>query len=118
MKKLFPVILLLTALVFGASDLSAKPLSRIIRDLGLTPGDFTLLSASGKSLYDTPSPRAGKEASWSNPDSKSHGTARLAEMRGNCAIVQHFVFPKGASASKEIRIRMCQTGDGNWILQP
>jgi hypothetical protein len=56
--------------------------------------------------------------SWSNPVSKSHGTARLAAMRDNCAFVQHFVFPKGSDSSKEIRTRVCKQANGAWILQP
>lgn len=118
MKRLFPVMLLLAVFVFGAAELSAKPLSKIIGDIGLTPDDYTMLSASGKSLYATASPRPGQVVSWSNPDSKSHGTATLSAMRGNCAYVQHLVFPGGAGASREIRIRMCRNADGQWQLQP
>jgi len=118
MNRFFSVVLLLVALIVGAPDLSAKPLSRIIRDIGLTSDDFTMLTASGASLYNTASPKPGKVVSWSNPDSKSHGTARLAAMRGNCAFVQHFVFPKGDEKSREIRTQVCQNTDGKWVLQP
>lgn len=45
MKRLFPVMLLLAVFVFGAAELSAKPLSKIIGDIGLTPDDYTMLSA-------------------------------------------------------------------------
>jgi len=117
MNRFFPVMLL-AILVIGASDLAAKPLSRIIRDIGLTPGDFAMLTASGEALYATASPRPGKVVSWSNPDSKSHGTAKLAAMRGNCAFVQHFVFPKAAEKPREIRTQVCQNADGKWVMQP
>ena len=118
MKRIFPVMLVLLALALGATALSAKPLSRIIRDVGLTPDDFAMLSAAGESLYATASPRPGRVVSWTNPESKSRGSARLAAMRGNCAYVQHFVFPKGAEKSKEIRTRLCLNAEGKWILQP
>jgi len=118
MKQLTTTLFVIVALGLGASALSAKPLSKIIREIGLTPDDYTLLSASGQSLYDTSSPRAGKVVSWTNPDSKSHGTARLAALRDNCAYVQHMVFPKGAVKSKEIRTRVCRDANGKWVLQP
>jgi len=118
MKRLFPVILLLAAFAFVPSGVSAKPLSRIIRDIGLTPDDFTMLSAAGQSLYVTSTPRPGKVVTWSNPESKSHGTAKLAAMRDNCAYLQHFVFPKGAEKSREIRTRWCRNADGKWLLHP
>jgi hypothetical protein len=118
MKNLISFMLLAGALVIGASMLSAKPLSRIIRDIGLTPDDFTMMSSSAETLYATASPRPGKVVSWINPDSKSHGTAKLAAMRDNCAFVQHFVFPKGDEKSKEIRLRFCKQSNGAWVLQP
>lgn len=118
MKNPICLLLLISLLAFGATDLSAKPLSRIIRDIGLTPDDFTMMGASAETLYATAAPRPGKIVSWANPDSKSHGTARLAAMRENCAYLQHFVFPKGAEQSKEIRLRFCKQANGAWLLQP
>ena len=118
MKRLFPAVLLLASLAFAPADLAAKPLSRIIRDIGLSPDDFTMFSAAGESLYATSSPRPGKVVTWSNPESKSHGTVKLAAMRDNCAYLQHFVFPKGADKSREIRTHLCRNSDGKWLLQP
>ncbi|MFT7593786.1 MAG: hypothetical protein ACI8R4_001102 [Paracoccaceae bacterium] len=118
MPKFTTTLLVIVALGLGASALTAKPLSKIIREIGLTPDDYAMLSASGQSLYDTSSPRPGKVVSWTNPDSASHGTARLAAMRDNCAFVQHMVFPKGAAKSREIRTRVCQDASGKWVLQP
>jgi hypothetical protein len=118
MKRIFSAMLLVGVLAAGAAALSAKPLSRIIRDIGLTPDDFAMLRASGESLYTTGSPRPGKVVTWSNPESNSRGTAKLAAMRDNCAFVQHFVFPKGAEKSKEIRTRVCRNAQGKWVLQP
>ena len=118
MPKLISACLVVVALMLGASALSAKSLSKIIREIGLTPDDYSMLSLSGQSLYETASPRPGKVVSWTNPDSKSHGTAKLAAMRDNCAYVQHLVFPKGATKSTEIRNRVCRDANGNWVLQP
>ncbi len=118
MKRFLTVILLLGALVAGSPDVSAKPLSRIIRDIGLTQADFDIMGAKAETLYATPSPKPGKVVSWTNPDSMSHGTVKLAAMRDNCAYLQHFVFPKGAEKSKEIRLQYCRNEDGKWLLHP
>lgn len=118
MKQFTTTLFVIAALALGASALSAKPLGKIVRQIGLTPDDFTMLSASGESLYNTASPRPGKVVSWTNPDSKSHGTAKLAAMRDNCAFVQHLVFPKGAAKSREIRTQVCRNAEGKWLLQP
>lgn len=118
MKRILPVIVLLATIVFGATEPEAKPLARIIRDIGLTPDDFTMFRAAENSLYATASPRPGKVVSWSNPESSSHGTVKLAALRKNCAYLKHFVFPRGDSKSKEIRLRLCQDAQGKWRLQP
>lgn len=122
MKRIFSVMMfavVLTGVVaIGVGVLAARPLGKIIREIGLTPDDIALLTAAGDSLYMTAKPRPGKVVSWSNPDSKSHGTARLAAMRDNCAFVQHFAYPKGAQKPKEIRTRVCQNAQGQWQLQP
>ena len=122
MKRIISVMVLAgvmaAELTMGGGGLMAKPLGKIIREIGLTPDDFTMLSAAGESLYMTGTPRPGKVVSWANPTSKSHGTARLAAMRDNCAFVQHFAFPKGADKPKEIRTRVCRNAQGTWQLQP
>ncbi len=118
MRRIFSVMVLAGVMAMGGGGLVAKPLGKIIREIGLTPDDFAMLSAAGESLYMTWTPRPGKVVSWSNPTSKSHGTAKLAAMRDNCAYVQHFAFPKGADKPKEIRTRVCRNASGDWQLQP
>jgi len=118
MKRFLTIMLLLAALVAGSPEVSAKPLSRIIRDIGLTQADFDMMGDKAEALYTTSSPKPGKVVSWTNPDSKSHGTVKLAAMRDNCAYIQHFAFPKGAEKPKEIRLRYCRNADGNWLLTP
>ena len=118
MTKLIPTLCLSVALALGAASVSAKPIGKIIREIGLTPDDFSILSDTGKSLYTAQPPRPGKVVSWTNPDSRSHGKAKLAAMRGNCAFMQHIVYPQGAKKSKEIRLRVCKNAEGKWLLQP
>ena len=118
MKNAILVAALFAIAAVAGAPAQAKPLSKIIADTGLTPEDFSILDAKAQTLYDTPSPKPGKKVSWSNPESKSHGTVRLAAMRDNCAYIQHFVFPKGAETSREIRYRRCKAADGSWLFQP
>lgn len=118
MKRILSVVLMACLLIGATTPVSAKPLARIIRDIGLTPDDFTMMGAAADSLYATASPRPGKVVSWSNADSNSHGRVKLAAMRDGCAYLQHFVFPKGSEKPKEIRLRMCKNAQGKWLLQP
>lgn len=75
-----------------------------------------MLIAAAKSLYSAQPPRPGKIISWSNTDSMSHGTARLASLHNNCAYIQHFVYPSGETKPVEIRTRYCKMADGSWLL--
>lgn len=95
---------------------AAKPLSRILRDSGLSPEDFDIMLATARSLYDTPIPQPGKSVSWSNPESGAHGLVKLASVRKNCAYIQHFTYAPGAKAAREIRTPYCRAEDGRWLL--
>lgn len=100
------------------SEAVAKPLSRIIRNIGLSPDDFAKMNAAAASLYQTQTPRVGRQVSWSNPETRSKGLVKLAAIRGNCVHLQHFVYVAGDTRPLEIRSRLCQTADGTWVLQP
>ena len=115
-----PAVMLIAALcaTLAAMPASAKSISKIIRQIGLTPDDFTIMGDTAQALYDTASPRIGQVVSWTNPDSTSHGTVKLRAMRGNCAHLQHLVYPQGDTRPKEIRLRVCRDAGGNWLLQP
>ncbi len=102
----------------AVTESTAKPLGKILRQSGLSPADFDLLAAAEKSLYETSSPRVGRKVSWTNPETQSHGTVRLAAIRKNCAYIQHFVYPQGSTKSEELRLRMCKSADGRWLLAP
>ncbi len=95
----------------------AKPLSRIISEMGLTPADFEVVNATADQLL-TGSARAGDERSWVNDATGSKGTIRVRDVRGNCVHLQHFIQPEGAESSREVRTRRCKDASGNWILTP
>ncbi len=105
------------ALIAGAS-VHAKPLSRIIAEMGLSPADFEVVSATANSLLSSGAPSAGKEKAWSNADTGSKGTVRIQSVQGNCVQLQHVVQPAGAESARDIRTRRCNDGSGNWILTP
>jgi hypothetical protein len=111
------VIAIIGALAFGAAA-QAQTISRIIANTGLSPEDFTIMSEAARGLYDVPSPQVGRQKSWSNPDSKSHGTVVLEAMKGGCAEIRHMAYPKAAEQSVEIRNRLCPTAEGGWQMQP
>jgi hypothetical protein len=107
----------LTAVGAGVGA-SAQTLSRMIADTGLTPDDFTILSDTARRLYDMPNPQPGPAVSWTNPESGSQGTVRLAAMRDGCAYLLHVVQAAGGSAPREIKLRRCRDANGKWVLTP
>ncbi|KIC41230.1 hypothetical protein RA27_11410 [Ruegeria sp. ANG-R] len=117
--KAFVYTALVAALFLGSNgNAQAKPLSRIIAEMGLSPADFEVLSATSNALLSTGSPAVGQERAWLNQDTGSKGTIRVQSIQGNCVILQHVVQPAGAEQARDIRTRRCRTADGNWILTP
>lgn len=124
MKNLVKAALLAAGLmvgwtgVNGGGTATAQTISRIIADTGLSPDDFSLMSEAGRQLYDVAAPRVGREKTWSNPDTGSHGVAHLAALQQGCASLQNVFYPKGAAQGREFRTRFCKTAEGKWVLQP
>lgn len=118
MKQFVVMALLLATMSVAAPFASAKSLSRILAETGLSPVDFDMVQASAKTLYDTPNPQKGKEASWTNPQSGAHGTALLTTVRGKCTYILHKVYVKDATDPRELRTEYCQNAAGEWLLQP
>ncbi|MEX0287131.1 MAG: hypothetical protein AB3N23_21205 [Paracoccaceae bacterium] len=114
----FLVVLTLFAMAALHAPAEAQTISKIVRKTGLSPEDFNIMGEKAASLYDTANPQPGRIISWTNPDSGSHGRVRLAAMRKNCAFLQHFVHPKGAEKSTELRLQLCKDASGKWLLQP
>lgn len=117
--KAFFYSALVTVLLLGSSGIAqAKPISRIIAEMGLSPADFEVLSATSNALLSSGSPSVGQERAWLNQDTGSKGTIRVHSVQNNCVILQHVVQPEGAEQARDIRTRRCRTADGNWILAP
>ncbi|SDW73070.1 hypothetical protein SAMN05444358_1011611 [Ruegeria halocynthiae] len=117
--KAYVYTALVAALSFGTGGIAqAKSLSRIIAEMGLSPADFEVLSATSNALLSSGSPSIGQERAWLNQDTGSKGTVRVQNVQDNCVILQHVVQPEGAEQTRDIRTRRCKTADGNWILTP
>ncbi|WP_281973828.1 hypothetical protein [Ruegeria faecimaris] len=97
---------------------SAKPLSRIIAESGLSPDDFTLLSATTDTMLGSGLPQVGAESEWISTKTGAKGTVRVREVRDNCVHLQHFIRPPSSEQTREIRTRRCQDANGNWIFTP
>ncbi|WP_298849822.1 hypothetical protein [uncultured Ruegeria sp.] len=96
----------------------AKPLSRIIAEMGLSPADFEVVNAASNALLTSGTPSVGQKQSWKNDDTGSKGTIRVRNVQGSCVSLQHVIQPDGGDQSREIRTRRCNDGNGNWILTP
>ncbi|WP_299943600.1 hypothetical protein [uncultured Ruegeria sp.] len=117
--KAFVCTALVAALFVGTGGIAqAKSLSRIIAEMGLSPADFEVLSATSNALLSSGSPSVGQERAWLNQETGSKGTIRVQSVQDNCVILQHVVQPEGAEQARDIRTRRCMTADGKWILTP
>ncbi len=105
--------------VLGSSvAIHAKPLSRIIAEMGLSPEDFNVVNATADAMLSSGSPQAGTERTWMNEATGSQGTIRVRDVRDNCVHLQHFIRPEGSDQTREVRTRRCRDASGNWILTP
>ncbi|WP_170517775.1 hypothetical protein [Ruegeria atlantica] len=105
--------------ILGTSlGVQAQTISRIIADMGLSPADFEILSATSDAMLAGGVPRVGAESNWVNDETGSKGTIRVRDVRDNCVHLQHFIRPEGADQTREVRTRRCRDAGGKWILTP
>ncbi len=110
---------LTAAVILGAATVvQAKPISRIISEMGLTPADFEVVSATADAMLTGSTPRVGEESTWVNDATRSKGTILVRDVRDNCVHLQHFIQSEGAEQTREVRTRRCRDAGGNWILTP
>lgn len=104
--------------MLASSAFAQSGIGGIIEKSGLSPKDMTIMGEAARQLYDGTTPQVGASADWSNPESKSHGVAKLLEVSGNCVVIQQLSHPKGQADPFEYRTRQCRNADGKWVLQP
>lgn len=110
---------LVGALALSLSTIAqAKPISRIIAEMGLSPADFEIVSATSNELLAAGTPSVGQQRGWINEDTGSNGNIRVQSVQDNCVVLQHVIQPDGTGNTREIRTRRCRTADGNWLLAP
>lgn len=112
----FAIAVLSVAGLVGTAQ--AKSISRIIAEMGLSPADFEVLSATSEAMLSGGAPSVGQEGSWVNEDTGSKGTVRVNGVEGNCVRFQHFIQPEGTDQTREVRTRRCKDASGNWLLAP
>ncbi|WP_237218032.1 hypothetical protein [Ruegeria lacuscaerulensis] len=117
MARIISATVLAVALTAGTLS-DAKPLSRIIAEMGLSPDDFKVVNATADAMLESGRPQVGAEQSWSNPESGSKGTIRVQGVRDNCVQLQHFIQPDGTDQTREVGTQRCRSADGKWILTP
>ena len=111
------VLSILGTMGFGMTA-SAKPLSRIIAEMGLSPSDFEVASKTSRALLTDGTPSVGKEMGWANGQTGSQGTIRIIAVEGNCVRLEHDIQPQGEEASRGVRTRQCKDAEGNWVMAP
>ncbi|SDD25833.1 hypothetical protein [Ruegeria marina] len=117
MKRAILIFLTATAMILAAGA-GAKPLSRIIAELGLSPEDFQLMGAASRQLVVDDRPVVGREATWENAATDSRGSVRVDAVQGDCAVLHHTIHPTGAEQAKLIGTRLCKGADGVWMMTP
>ncbi|WP_254429183.1 MULTISPECIES: hypothetical protein [unclassified Ruegeria] len=118
MKPLAVTAFVFAAMVGFGTGSHAKPLSRIIAEMGLSPADFNVVNATADSMLENGAPPVGTERNWTSQDSGSKGTIRVRDVRDNCVHFQHLIQPEGTEQVREVRTRRCQDAGGAWILTP
>ncbi len=111
-------LVLAAASILAVAAVQAKPLSRIIAEMGLSPQDFEVLSEASNSLLSSGAPTVGQERAWTNDATGSKGTVRISAVQGDCVSLLHSVEPGGDEPSRQARTRRCKDANGNWLLAP
>lgn len=110
MKRL--VIVGIAALALAAPMASAKSLSKIMGESGLSPEDMTAMGAASASLYKDTTP--GASARWKNDATKSYGTVKIKSYDGTCVVLDHAIHAKGAAQARPFVNKHCKNAQGHW----
>jgi surface antigen len=109
------LVLALTTAVFTAPA-TAKPLSRILAESPLQPGDFNAMRAAEAALYNHAGVKVGSSVKWTNPETAAHGKVKVIAKQGNCLALKHQTYPGGAAQARDIARKFCKASDGKWLL--
>ncbi len=112
------LMLVLAVALAAPTGATAKPLSKLLADSGLSPQDFDMLLAKEKELYIPKVRKTGTTLSWSNPATGARGDVKLASVRGNCVVIAHSIYPRDVVEPILLEPKMCKSADGRWLLAP
>lgn len=107
----------IACLLATPQELNAKSLSKMIEDLGIPGADLSLMENVARDLYTNRPPRAGRSATWSNPDTGSLGKVTIREWDGRCAQLLHVVQVEAKPDPISLRTWRCRSSSGKWLLQ-
>jgi surface antigen len=87
---------------------------------GLSPEDSQLLFESVARLNAAEPSQVGRSETWSNPQTKSHGTSTIIRVFHSsgmaCHLVRHHIV-SGRPPARDYRLTWCRTSTGEWKIK-
>jgi len=87
---------------------------------GLAPEDNRLLFESVERLNAAEPSQIGRSDTWSNPQTKSHGSSTILKVFHSggmeCHLVRHQI-AAGGSSGRDYRLTWCRTPAGEWKIK-
>ena len=88
---------------------------------GLSPEDNQLLFASVARLNAAEPSRVGRSEGWSNPQTRTSGTATILRVFHSggmaCHLVRHHIVVVGQARARDYRLTWCRTSTGEWKIK-
>ena len=87
---------------------------------GLAPSDNQMIFESAARLNAAEPSKVGLSDTWSNPQTKSHGTSTILKVFHSGGMVCHLVrhrFIAGRPPSRDYRLTWCRTSTGEWKIK-
>ena len=106
-------------LLFAAAQAQVIPFAGNFGQ-GLAPSDNQMLFESVARLNATEPSKVGQSDSWSNPDTKSHGSSTILKVFHSngmtCHLVSHHIVA-AKLPSRNYRLTWCRTATGEWKIK-
>jgi surface antigen len=87
---------------------------------GLAPSDNQMIFESVARLNAAEPSKVGLSDSWSNPETKSHGSSTILKVFHSggmaCHLVRHHIIA-GRPSSRDYRFTWCRTATGEWKIK-
>jgi surface antigen len=87
---------------------------------GLSPSDSQMVFESAARVNAAEPGKVGQSDSWSNPQTKSHGSSTITRVVTSggmpCHVVRHHIVA-GGPAARNYRFTWCRTPTGEWKIK-